>query len=85
MNVDVDIHQTGGASLSKTPAWPAAMQTNVYASQDAGVAPLIRRIVNENLGNPPARAASAPAASAPAASIPPASAPAAPRTARAAP
>jgi membrane fusion protein (multidrug efflux system) len=85
MNVDVDIHQTSGASLSKTPAWPAAMQTNVYASQDAGVAPLIRRILNENLGNPPARAASAPAASAPAASIPPASAPAAPRTARAAP
>jgi membrane fusion protein (multidrug efflux system) len=57
MHVDVDIHDTGGASLSTTAAWPAAIHTNVYASQDAGVEPVIRRIVSENLGQPPSPAA----------------------------
>jgi hypothetical protein len=63
MSVDVDVHDTSGASLSRTPAWPAALHTNVYASQDAGVEPLIRRIVDENLGQsaapPPPRTAQA--------------------------
>jgi len=56
MDVDVDTHDTSGASLTRTPAWPAAMRTNVYASRDGGVEPLIRRIVNESLGHssPPA-------------------------------
>lgn len=52
MNIDVDVHDTSGASLSQAPAWPAAMQTDVYAAQDAGVNSLIRRIVSENLGQP---------------------------------
>lgn len=53
MDVDVDVHDTNGASLTKTPAWPAALRTNVYASRDAGAEPLIRRIVNESLGRSP--------------------------------
>lgn len=57
MTIVVDVHDTSGASLSKAPAWPAAMQTDVYASQDAGVKPLIRRIVSESLGQPAAPAA----------------------------
>lgn len=65
MNVNVDIHDLSGASLSQAPAWPAAMQTNVYASQDAGVDPLIRRIVNENSGQQAAPAAARTAQAAP--------------------
>lgn len=53
MDVDVDVHDTNGASLTKVPAWPAALRTNVYASRDAGADPLIRRIVNESLGRAP--------------------------------
>jgi membrane fusion protein (multidrug efflux system) len=52
MDVDVDVHHIGGASLTRTAAWPAAIRTNVYASQDEGVEPLIRRIVSESLGQP---------------------------------
>ena len=63
MNVDVDIHDTTGASLSEAPAWPAAMQTNVYASQDRGVDATIRRIVTESLGRA-ATSATAPTAQA---------------------
>ncbi|MDB6157323.1 MAG: hypothetical protein JWO04_1029 [Gammaproteobacteria bacterium] len=47
--VDVDVHDLSGASLSRVPVWPAAMQTNVYAEQDAGVSIEIDRIVRENL------------------------------------
>ncbi|HEV7445439.1 MAG TPA: efflux RND transporter periplasmic adaptor subunit [Steroidobacteraceae bacterium] len=47
--VDVDVHDLSGASLSRVPVWPAAMQTNVYAEQDAGVSTEIDRIVRENL------------------------------------
>jgi len=53
MDVDVDVHDTNGASLTQTPAWPAALRTNVYASRDAGVTPLIHRIVSQNLGQSP--------------------------------
>lgn len=52
MNVDVDVHDLSGASLSQTPAWQSAMQTDVYASQDAGVNAVISRIVSESLGQP---------------------------------
>jgi membrane fusion protein (multidrug efflux system) len=47
--VDVDVHDLSGASLSRVPVWPAAMQTNVYAEQDAGVSTEIDKIVRENL------------------------------------
>jgi membrane fusion protein (multidrug efflux system) len=47
--VDVDVHDLSGASLSRVPVWPAAMQTNVYAEQDAGVSTEIEKIVRENL------------------------------------
>jgi membrane fusion protein, multidrug efflux system len=55
--IDVDVHDTNGASLSQVPAWQAEMQTNVYADQDVGVSTEIDRIVRENLqgseSNPP--------------------------------
>jgi membrane fusion protein, multidrug efflux system len=58
--VDIDVHDLSGASLSNVPVWPAAMETNVYAQQDAGVAAEIDKIVRTNLqgwqeanGNPP--------------------------------
>lgn len=65
MTIDVDVHDTSGASLSQSPAWPAAMQTDVYASQDAGVNPLIHRIVSESLGQPAPPAAPRTARAAP--------------------
>jgi membrane fusion protein (multidrug efflux system) len=55
-DVNIDVHDLNGASLSKVPGWPAAMQTNVYAHQDAGVAAEIDRIVDENLRAPAAAA-----------------------------
>ena len=48
-DVDIDVHDLSGASLSARPAWPADMRTNVYASQDAGVDADIRRILDDNL------------------------------------
>jgi membrane fusion protein, multidrug efflux system len=58
--VEVDHHDLSGASLSNVPVWPAAMQTNIYAQQDAGVTAEIDNIVRTNLqgweeanGNPP--------------------------------
>jgi len=47
----VDVHDEGGAALSLTPAWPAALDTNVYADQDAGVDAAISEIVAANLGH----------------------------------
>jgi membrane fusion protein (multidrug efflux system) len=47
--VDVDLHDTRGASLAKGPVWHAEMHTNVYAAQDAGVDIEIERILRENL------------------------------------
>jgi membrane fusion protein (multidrug efflux system) len=62
--VDIDLHDLSGASLSKVAVWPAAMQTNVYAEQDAGVTAEIDNIVRTNLqgwqetnGNPPVASA----------------------------
>jgi membrane fusion protein (multidrug efflux system) len=56
--VAVDVHDEGGAALSLTPAWPATLDTNVYADQDAGVDAAISEIVAANLG----QVAAAPAA-----------------------
>jgi membrane fusion protein (multidrug efflux system) len=47
--VDVDVHDVSGAPLSRVPVWPAAMKTNVYAEEDAGVSTEIEKIVRENL------------------------------------
>jgi membrane fusion protein (multidrug efflux system) len=62
--VNVDIHDLSGASLSRRPVWPAQMQTNVYAEQDAGVTAEIEKIVRENLQgasfNPSVASASSP-------------------------
>jgi membrane fusion protein (multidrug efflux system) len=47
--VNVDVHDLNGAALSNVPVWSAAMQTNVYAEQDAGVSTEIDKIVHDNL------------------------------------
>jgi len=47
--VNIDVHDLDGASLSNVPTWPAAMQTNVYAEQDAGASAEIDNIVRDNL------------------------------------
>ena len=49
-SVDVDVHDRSGAALSKQPAWPVTLNTDVYVAQEAGVEAEIRRIVAENLG-----------------------------------
>ena len=49
--VSVDVHDEGGAALSQTPAWPATLDTNVYADQDAGADTAISEIVAANLGH----------------------------------
>ena len=51
-NIDVDIHNSDGAAISKQAAWPSALSTDVYAAQDAGVEDEIRNIVSQNLGQP---------------------------------
>ncbi|MBV8806260.1 MAG: efflux RND transporter periplasmic adaptor subunit [Sinobacteraceae bacterium] len=61
--VNVDVSDVNGASLSSVPVWPAEMQTNVYAQQDAGINTEIDKIVQENLQGAhfnPALASSAP-------------------------
>jgi membrane fusion protein, multidrug efflux system len=50
-SVNIDVHDTRGASLSTHSVWPAATHTNVYAAQDAGVEDEIRRLVSENIGS----------------------------------
>jgi membrane fusion protein (multidrug efflux system) len=50
-SINIDVHDTGGASLSKHPVWPTTIRTDVYGSQDAGVEAEIRRLVHENLGD----------------------------------
>jgi membrane fusion protein, multidrug efflux system len=60
--VRVDIRDRSGAALSQQPAWPAALDTNVYAAQDTGADAAINEIVAANLH----RAAATPGAVAPA-------------------
>ncbi|MFZ1906959.1 MAG: efflux RND transporter periplasmic adaptor subunit [Steroidobacteraceae bacterium] len=48
-DVNVDVTDERGAALSKQPAWPAALDTNVYADQDAGADAAINEILAANL------------------------------------
>jgi membrane fusion protein, multidrug efflux system len=69
--VEIDVHDTGGRSLSQRAVWPAELRTDVYAAQDAGVDAEVRSILEENLRKPqttpPAAARPGPPASASAA------------------
>ncbi|WP_051749238.1 HlyD family efflux transporter periplasmic adaptor subunit [Nevskia soli] len=58
-NIDVDVHNADGAAISKQAAWPSALSTDVYATQDAGVEDEIRNIVSQNLAQPVAGAQAA--------------------------
>jgi membrane fusion protein (multidrug efflux system) len=59
-SVNIDVHDQTGASLSHQAVWPAEMQTDVYASQDAGVDTAINQILQDNLGRPAVAATGAP-------------------------
>jgi membrane fusion protein (multidrug efflux system) len=54
--VEVDVHDRGGAPLSKQPVWQPSLKTDVYTSQDAGADAEINAIVAKNLNVGPARA-----------------------------
>jgi membrane fusion protein, multidrug efflux system len=49
--VRVDVRDQSGAALSKQPAWPAELNTDVYAGQEAGADAAINAIVAANLGH----------------------------------
>jgi membrane fusion protein (multidrug efflux system) len=50
--VNVDVRDQSGGALSKQPTWPAALNTDVYADQQAGADAAIHEIVAANLGHP---------------------------------
>jgi membrane fusion protein (multidrug efflux system) len=52
-DVDVDVRNPTGAALSRQPAWPVALNTDVYADQDAGADVAINEILAANLGRAP--------------------------------
>lgn len=47
--IDVDVHDQSGPTLSKQPAWSAALNTDVYAAQEAGADAAISAILAANL------------------------------------
>jgi membrane fusion protein, multidrug efflux system len=47
--VEVDVHDQSGVALSKRAAWQPALNTDAYASQDAGADAEINAIVAKNL------------------------------------
>jgi membrane fusion protein (multidrug efflux system) len=49
--IDVEVRDQSGATLSKQPAWSAALNTDVYADQEAGADAVINAIVAANLGH----------------------------------
>ena len=57
--VEVDVHDQGGAPLSKRPVWQSSLNTDAYASQDAGADAEINAIVAKNLMTGAARMSSA--------------------------
>ena len=48
-SIDVDVHDQGGAALSKQAAFPVALATNVYADQESGADAAIEAILAANL------------------------------------
>jgi membrane fusion protein, multidrug efflux system len=48
-NIEIDVHDLNGAALSAQATWPTDIQTDVYATQDAGVDQEVQRILDENL------------------------------------
>jgi membrane fusion protein, multidrug efflux system len=48
-NINVDVTDLNGSSLSRLPAWSAAQSTDVYLDQDTGADQLIDAIVSANL------------------------------------
>jgi membrane fusion protein, multidrug efflux system len=50
-SVSVDVRNQSGAALSRQPAWQAALNTDVYADQEAGADAVINAIVAANLGH----------------------------------
>jgi membrane fusion protein (multidrug efflux system) len=48
-DVSVDVRDPQGAALSQQPAWSVALNTDVYADQDAGADAAINEIVAANL------------------------------------
>jgi membrane fusion protein (multidrug efflux system) len=47
--VEVDVHNQSGAALSKRPVWSPTLNTDAYASQDAGADDEINALVAKNL------------------------------------
>jgi membrane fusion protein, multidrug efflux system len=47
--VKVDVHDQSGPTLSKQAAWVAALNTDVYAAQEAGADAAISAILAANL------------------------------------
>lgn len=47
--IEIDIHDQSGAALSTQPVWQSGLNTDVYASQDAGADAEINAIVAKNL------------------------------------
>ncbi|HEV8018164.1 MAG TPA: HlyD family efflux transporter periplasmic adaptor subunit, partial [Steroidobacteraceae bacterium] len=50
-DVDVDVRDQRGATLSQQPAWSATLNTDVYTDQEAGADAAINAIVRANLGH----------------------------------
>jgi membrane fusion protein, multidrug efflux system len=50
-DVHVNVTDQRGATLSKQPTWPAELDTDVYAGQDAGADAAINEILAANLGH----------------------------------
>jgi membrane fusion protein, multidrug efflux system len=48
-DINVDVSDERGAALSKQPAWPVELDTNVYSDQDAGADAAINEILAANL------------------------------------
>ena len=52
-DVNVDVSDQRGSTLSRQPAWQAALNTDVYSDQDSGADAAINQILAANLGHAP--------------------------------
>jgi membrane fusion protein (multidrug efflux system) len=60
-DVNIDVHNQSGPTLSKQPSWSAELNTDVYAAQEAGADTAISAILAANLPHAePVRSAGAP-------------------------